>query len=837
MLPGLIMFFIGLAGLFALAIYRKPLIAWAAAVAGYTLALQLGLGQGTLHPPVFPWWAWAGWALAAFLFALTFDPVRRALITQPAYRTLRRALPKISDTEREALQAGTTGWDAELFSGTPDWDRLRDLPGVELTAEERAFLDGPTEELCRRIDDWKIRRELFDLPEDIWRFIAEQGFLGMLISKDHGGLGFSPQAQSLVIGKISSRSADAGVVVMVPNSLGPGELIEKFGTEEQQSHFLPRLARGEEIPCFALTGPFSGSDAAAMRDIGIVAMGEHEGRETLGIRVTWDKRYITLAPKATLLGLAFRLRDPENLLGKGEDIGITLGLIPTNHPGVEIGRRHAPTGCAFPNGPTSGKDVFIPIDWIIGGADGAGRGWPMLMSCLAAGRSISLPAVSAAAAKSMLLHTTAYARIRRQFGLPIGYMEGIEAPLAELTETAYTLEAARGVTAAMVTQGEKPAVISALLKYASTERMRKALEAAMDIHGGRGICDGPSNYLQSAYQMMPIGITVEGANILTRTLIVFAQGSIRSHPYLLTEIEAVQDDDREAGFARFESAFHAHLSFMLSNLFGAAFHNLTFGIFADSPGDAGLTKRWYRQLSRGSRSFALVADMTAALLGGGLKKHQRTAGRLADALTELYMLSCLIKRFEEDGYQPDDLPLFEYSAAATLHRFDLAMDEALADFPMAGAGPVLRQLVFPFGIRRNAPSDARAKQIVRAVLQPGRLRDRLTGGIFKTEDPAYPTGLLEKAFHAVIANEPAERRLEAAIRKGEIVRNYETDWIADAEAKGIVTADEARSLKETEELVARAIAVDHFEASALVPAARGGVADTENDATHQYAAE
>lgn len=835
MLPGLLMFFIGLAGLFALAMYRAPLIAWAAAAAGYTLALQLGLGEGTLHPPVFPWWAWAGWAFAALLFALTFDPVRRSLITHPAYKTLRRALPKISDTEREALEAGTTGWDAELFSGTPDWDRLRDLPGVELTGEERAFLDGPTEELCRRIDDWKIRRELVDLPEDVWRFIAEQGFFGMLISKEHGGLGFSPQAQSLVIGKISSRSADAGVIVMVPNSLGPGELVEKFGTDEQKAHYLPRLARGEDLPCFALTGPFSGSDAAAMRDVGVVTMGEHDGQQTLGIRVTWNKRYITLAPKATLLGLAFRLEDPDNLLGKGKDVGITLGLIPTGHPGVEIGRRHAPTGCAFPNGPTSGKDVFIPIDWVIGGADGVGRGWPMLMSCLAAGRSISLPAVSAAAAKSMLRHTTAYARVRRQFGLPIGYMEGIEEPLAALTETAYTLEAARGVTAAMVSQGQKPAVISALLKYASTERMRKALDAAMDIHGGRGICDGPSNYLQTAYQMMPIGITVEGANILTRTLIVFAQGSIRSHPYLLTEIEAVQDDDREAGFRRFETAFNRHISFMLSNVFGAAFHNLTFGVFADSPGDAGLTKRWYRQLARGSRSFALVADMSAALLGGGLKKHQRTSGRLADALTELYMLSCLIKRYEEDGYQPDDLALFEYAAASSLARFDAALDEALSDFPVPVAGPVLRQLVFPFGIRRKAPSDAKGKEIVRAVLQPGRLRDRITAGVFQTDDPAYPTGLLEKAFLSVVANEAAERRLESAIRKGEITRNYETDWIGDAEAKGIVTAEEAQRLRETEDLVARAIAVDHFEAAQLSPAARGH-SDHQN-ASHQYAAE
>jgi acyl-CoA dehydrogenase len=532
-----------LAVVFGLAMSRAPLRVWAAAVALFTLSLQLGLGHGMLHGPHFGIFALIGWVVAGLLFAASFPELKRKYIVLPAYRALKGAMPTISDTEREALQAGTVGWDAELFSGTPDWSKLRRVAPIELTTEERAFLDGPTEELCRKLNDWKIRHELHDIPDDIWRFVCERGFLGMLISKKHGGLGFSAQAQSLILGKVGSRSPDGVTIVMVPNSLGPGELIEKYGTDAQKAHFLPRLARGEEIPCFALTGPFSGSDAASMRDVGVVTRGQHDGKETLGVRLTWDKRYITLAPKATLLGLAFRLFDPDNHLGRGQDIGITLALVPTDHPGVEIGRRHLPCGASFPNGPTTGKDVFVPLDFIIGGAERAGQGWRMLMSCLAAGRSISLPATSAAAAKSMLRTSSAYARIRKQFNLPIGFMEGVEEPLARLAETAYTLEAARAVTASMVSAGEKPAVISALLKYVSTERMRQSVNDALDIHGGRGICDGPSNYIQGAYQMVPVGITVEGANILTRTLITFAQGALRSHPYLFTEIEALQDKD------------------------------------------------------------------------------------------------------------------------------------------------------------------------------------------------------------------------------------------------------------------------------------------------------
>lgn len=820
--------FISLAALFALAMYRAPLPVWAAAMAIFTVCLQLGLGSGELHWPVFNVWALAGWLIAGGLFALTFPEIKRKYLVLPAYRGFKGAMPAISETEREALEAGTVGWDAELFSGQPDWSKLTSVPPITLTGEERAFLDGPTEELCRRLKDWHMRHELHYVPDDIWDFVRAEGFLGMLISKEHGGLGFSAQAQSLVLGKISSRSSDGVTIVMVPNSLGPGELIEKYGTEEQKAHYLPRLARGQEIPCFALTGPFSGSDAASMRDIGVVAKGRHEGREVVGLKLTWDKRYITLAPKATLLGLAFRLFDPDNHLGRGEDVGITLALVPTDHPGVEIGRRHLPCGNAFPNGPTSGKDVFIPLDWIIGGRARAGHGWRMLMNCLAAGRSISLPATSAAAAKSVLRTSTAYARIRKQFNLPIGFMEGVEEPLARMVENAYELEAARAVTASMVSAGQKPAVISALLKYVSTERMRDSVNDALDIHGGKGICDGPSNYIQGAYQMAPVCITVEGANILTRTLITFAQGALRSHPYLLKEIEAVQDKDEARGVADFEEALDGHIGFTVSNIFGALLHNLTFGVFADAPPNAGATARWWRQLARGSRSFALVADMTVALLGGGLKVKQKIAGRMADALAELYLLSSILKRYDDDGHPEADLKLVNYCAQNCLARFDLALAGVLDNFPRGWVGVCLRPLVFPFGARRPA-KDRHGKEIVRAALQPGAFRDRLTREIFITDDPADRIGLLEHTLQKAVAAEGIDKKLESAIRKGEVKRFYNNDWIAEAEAKGVLTEEEASTLQELNELVGRVIAVDDFDPAEIARAnAASGESSSRN---------
>ena len=801
----------------ALALHRSPIWLWALVAAALLFVVQSGVTSGAIGLPAPGPLGMLAWLPVAVLAALAVPPLRRALLISPAFGMVRGILPKVSDTETQALEAGTVGFDAELFSGEPDWHKLRAVPAITLTAEERAFLDGPTEELCRMIDDWKVRFEEKQIPDEIWNFVKRHGFLGMLISKSHGGLGFSAQAQSLILGKVSSRSPDVATIVMVPNSLGPGELIEKYGTDEQKHHYLPRLARGEEVPFFSLTGPTSGSDAATMRDIGYVTRGEHEGRETLGISLSWDKRYITLGPQATLVGLAFRLFDRENLLGKGEDLGITLALIPANHPGVNIGRRHLPSGAAFPNGPNWGRDVFIPMHWVIGGADMAGQGWRMLMECLSAGRAISLPSSSTAGAKAMLRFTSAYARIRRQFGLPISHMEGIEEPLVRIVETAYVNEAARGVTAAMVSRGEKPAVISALMKYQTTERMRRSVNDAMDIHGGRAICDGPSNYLQAAYQMVPVGITVEGANILTRTLITFAQGALRAHPYLYKEVQAAQNPDARAGLAAFDEAFSGHVAYSLANVAGAFVHNLTGGMFASAPDKAYGTAEWYRQLSRSSRSFALVSDLTVATLGGGLKTKQKLTGRLADALSELYMLSCVLKRFEDDGKPASDERIVELAARNALHRFDEAIAGVIDNFPVAPARLLMRLCVFPLGRRRKPASDALARQVARVALEPGEVRDRLTRDIYVSKDVDDPTGLLEVTLAKVLAAAPVEKKLEKAIRDGIVRRYHGIDWFEQAMEKGVLTESEASQLRELERLVARVVAVDHFDPAEVRP--------------------
>lgn len=801
----------------ALGMRRAPVWMWAAAAAAAALLWQSGLLHGRFEIPSPGPLALVGWLPAIVLALLSAPTLRRFLLVEPVFRMVKGILPKVSDTETQALEAGTVGFDAELFSGQPNWDKLRAVPPIVLTPEEKAFLDGPTEELCRMIDDWQIRHRSKEIPEAIWTFVKRHGFLGMLISKEHGGLGFSPQAQSLILGKIASRSPDVVTIVMVPNSLGPGELIEKYGTDEQKHYYLPRLARGEEVPCFSLTGPTSGSDAATMRDIGIVTRGRHEGRDVVGIRLDWQKRYITLGPEATLVGLAFRLFDPENLLGKGEDVGITVALIPARHPGVEIGRRHLPSGAAFPNGPNSGHNVFIPVDWVVGGERMVGQGWRMLMECLAAGRSISLPSSGTAGAKAMLRFTSAYGRIRKQFGLPIARMEGVEEALVRMTETAYVNEAARAVTAAMVSRGERPSVISALMKYQTTERLRQSVNDAMDIHGGRGICDGPANYLQSAYQMVPVGITVEGANILTRTLITFAQGALRSHPYLYDEVKAAQNPDAAAGLRAFERAFLGHVAYALSNATGAFFHNLTGGAFVQAPEKAYGTSDWYRQLGRAARSFALVSDLTVALVGGGLKTRQKLTGRMADALSELYLLSCVLKRYEDDGRPASDAPIVELAARNGLYRFQTAIGGAIDNFPVAAARPILKLLVFPLGRRYKPASDRLGTRVARLVLEPGEVRDRLTRDIYVSRDPDDPTGLLEVTLEKVIAAEDAERKLERAIRAGTVRRYHGIDWIAEAREQGIVTESEAALLAEVEKLVARVIAVDDFDPAEVRP--------------------
>ena len=615
---------------------------------------------------------------------------RRDWITKPIFRWAQHVLPTLSETEREAIEAGDVWWDGDLFTGNPDWSKLLAVPPARLSAEEQAFLDGPVEELCRMVDDWQISWELHDLPPEVWAFLKANKFFAMIIPKKYGGLGFSAYAHSEVIRKLSTRSLSTAVTAMVPNSLGPGELLHQFGTQAQQDYWLPRLADATEIPCFGLTSAEAGSDAASMTDSGVVCRGQWQGREVLGIRLNWDKRYITLAPIATVLGLAFKLYDPDHLIGTREDIGITLALVPTDLPGVEVGRRHLPALQAFQNGPTSGRDVFIPIDNIIGGVQQAGKGWKMLMSALAAGRGISLPSLAAAACVATAYTTGMYARVREQFHVPIGRFEAIQERLGRMAATAYLVDGARRFTCAGIDLGHKPAVVTAIMKSQTTDRMRVSANDAMDVHGGKGVQDGPLNYLGGMYRSVPIGITVEGANIVTRALIQFGQGAIRCHPYLLKEMAALQDEDRARGLDQFDKVFWAHVGHSLANAFRAMGRAWTGGIFAPAPA-AGGASRFYKPLGRYTSAFALAVDFALLTMGGGLKRREMISARFGDILSELFLLSAVLKRWEDEGRQAADLPLVAWCMEFGLrdHRDALRRDLRELSKPSGGMAVAL----------------------------------------------------------------------------------------------------------------------------------------------------
>ncbi|EIJ34079.1 acyl-CoA dehydrogenase [Thiothrix nivea] len=732
---------------------------------------------------------------------------RQKYISHPVMRLMKQQLPPISSTEQDALDSGNVWWDSELFSGKPDWRRLRDLSISKLNAEEQAFLDGPVEALCRRLDDWQITHELRDLPPDIWDFLKQHRFFGMIIPKQYGGLGFSALAHSQVVMKVSSRSATAAVTVMVPNSLGPGELLMKYGTQAQKDYYLPRLADGREIPCFGLTGPEAGSDASSIPDHGVVCRQDFNGdKNVLGIRLNWEKRYITLGPVATLLGLAFQLYDPEHLLGDKEEMGITVALIPTDHKGVEIGTRHYPLDIPFQNGPNRGRDVFIPMDWLIGGREQAGNGWRMLVECLGEGRGISLPALSTGAAKVASRYTGAYARVRQQFGMPIGYFEGVEEPLARILGNTYLMDAGRILTATAIDQGQRPAVITAMLKYQLTERMRRLVNDAMDISGGAGICMGPSNYLARAYQSIPIGITVEGANILTRSLIVFGQGAMRCHPWLLKEIQAVQADD----VAAFDHAFLGHVKHIFANLGRSIWYGLSNAVFVVS--GSPLTRCHYRNLSRLSSQFALLADYAALSLGGSLKRRERLSGRMADILANLYLCSAVLKHFEDQGEPEADLPLMEYACALTIHRAQQAMLAAFHNLPYPWLAKTLRTLMFPYGKPFGPPNDQLIHQVARLALEPSATRDRLTAGVYITNDPADRMGRIEDALHKTLAAADIEKQLRKLLKEGKLEAHTTDEAIAEARDKGLLDKFSAERLLAARKAVLNAIRVDDFPA-------------------------
>jgi acyl-CoA dehydrogenase len=735
---------------------------------------------------------------------LNVAPLRRAVLSRPLMRLFRAKLPPLSATEREALEAGTVGWDGELFSGRPCWAKLLAQTAPALDAEEQAFLDGPVEELCGMLDEWRIVQEYRDLPPPVWAFLKEKRFLGIIIPRRYGGLGFSALAHSQVVLKLAGRSATAVTTVMVPNSLGPAELLNHYGTEAQKAHFLPRLARGEEIPCFALTSPEAGSDAASIPDTGVVCRGAFGGQEIVGIRLNWDKRYITLGPVATLLGLAFRLTDPDGLLEAGAE-GITLALIPTSTPGITIGSRHDPLGAPFQVGPNQGRDVFIPTGWIIGGEAQAGRGWKMLMECLASGRSLSLPAMSTGGAKLLSLVVGAYARVRKQFKLPIGRFEGIEEPLARMAANTYVMDAARTLTCGAVDRGERPSVISAIVKYQCTERMRRIGNDAMDVVGGLGICMGPRNLVGRAHQTLPIGITVEGANILTRSLIIFGQGVIRCHPHVLDELRALQGPDP---LREFERSFGAHVAFALSNGARAFLHGLTGG--RGIPAPPGAARRLFQRATRYSAAFALTADMALLSLGGGLKRREKLSGRCADVLSHLYLVSACLKQFEDRGRPRAEWPLLLWACEDAFLRVEEALDGVLRNLPSRPLAWLLRMAIFPWGRRSHGPGDALGREVAGILLEPSPMRDRLAAGAFMPMDPREPVGRMEDALRKVIAAEPVERKLAAAVARGLLVPGTDACLLAAGLQAGVITVAEGEGFRQAMEARSEAIRVDDF---------------------------
>ncbi len=759
---------------------------------------------------------------------LAVPPLRRALISDAVLRAFRRIMPPMSQTEREALEAGTVWWDGELFSGRPDWSRLLAIREGTLTAEEQRFLDHETETLCAMVSDWETTNVHKDLPPAAWQYIKDKGFFGMIIPKEYGGLGFSACAHAEVITKLSTRSGTAAVTVMVPNSLGPGELLLHYGTDAQKRYYLPRLARGLEIPCFALTNPYAGSDAASIPDHAFVRWGEHEGKRVLGLSVTWDKRYITLGPVATLLGLAFRVYDPERLLGATEDLGITCALIPTTHPGVNIGRRHMPLNAVFQNGPNSGRDVFIPMEWIIGGQPMIGKGWRMLMESLAAGRGISLPSSNTGMAMLAVRTVGGYARIRTQFRLPIGKFEGVEEPLARMGGNLYMMDAVRRLTATAIDLGEKPAVLTAIAKYHITERARQTINDGMDVIGGKGICMGPSNFLGGAYMQHPVAITVEGANILTRSLIIFGQGAIRCHPYLLREMNATQDADRTKASIEFDRALFGHLRFALSNFARALVMGLTGSHFVRVPaGVAPATRRYYQQLTRFSAALAFLADVSAGTLGGALKRKEKLSARLGDILSLLYLCSATLHRFEAEGRQEADAPLMHWAIWDAMFKAQGAFEGVVSNFPNRWIGTLARRIVFPLGRPYVVPSDRLGHEVASLLIAPSATRDRLTGHVFAGEDDNDPVALIERALAATIAAEPVLAKIRAAVKAGTLDDRLAPEAAPGALAEravqaGIIAATEASLLAAHHDLVARVIAVDDFDrdlgASLLRPA-------------------
>lgn len=760
-----------------------------------------------LLPTWFLLFAWIIFIPAALYANLSL--LRQKLLLPRILKRLQQKLPPISETEREAIQAGNTWWEKELFSGKPDWQQLFSYPKPTLTDEEQDFLNNQVEHLCSMVNDWQIVNEIHDMPPAVWDYLKKERFFGMVISKEYGGRGFSALAHSTIVTKIATRSISVAVNTMVPNSLGPAELLTHYGTDEQKNYYLPRLARGEEIPCFALTAPEAGSDAGAIPDTGIVCRGHYQGKEIVGIRLNWDKRYITLAPVATVLGLAFKLYDPEHLLGDQDDIGITLCLLPTSHPGVEVGTRHYPLQLAFMNGPTRGKDVFIPLDWIIGGKAMAGQGWRMLMECLSIGRSISLPALSAACGKLAYRNTGAYARLRKQFNTPLSSFEGVEEALSYIAGFTYLLEASRIMTAGAVDLGMRPSTASAIAKYHMTEMSRQIVSHAMDVHAGHMIQTGPRNFLANIHFSIPISITVEGANILTRNLIIFGQGAIRCHAYLLKEIELISAP--QPNIAELDQVLQSHIGSYVSTLIKTFAYGFTGGRFISTTVKNAKIARLQKQLTRMSTTLALLADTSLIMLGGSLKRRERISARLGDILSQLYLASAVLKYYNDNGCQHDEIDYVAWCVQYCLQRMETASRELFDNFPQRWLGKLLGWIAFPFGYHYAAPSDSEGKHIVAAMLTPSAIRDRLTQYCYRSNDHDDIGRRLDEALSRADIADPIWKKVQKAVQTGAISSHFDKDQrINAAKAAGILDGDESSLLREFEAMRNEIIKVNEF---------------------------
>ena len=790
----------------ALAYGRAPLFAWCAAGVVWLAGLALaGDWHGGLTLVVL-----ALFAGVSALFLL--DSVRKTYVTKPILSAFRKALPSMSQTEKDALEAGTVWWEGDLFAGRPDWQKMLDYPWPKLSDEERSFLDVQVTELCRLTDEWDASQRQ-DLPMAVWDYIKAEGFLGMIIPREYGGKGFSAYAHSQVVTKLSTRSSAAAVTVMVPNSLGPAELLLHYGTDEQKQHYLPRLATGKDIPAFALTSPWAGSDAASIPDSGVICKGKWKGEEVLGMRVSFDKRYITLAPVCTVFGLAFRLFDPDHLLGDTEDIGITCALVPWNHPGVDIGRRHFPLNAVWMNGPIRGEDVFMPLEFIIGGPKMAGQGWRMLMECLAAGRSISLPGSNTGMQKLTARAVGAYARVRYQFKTAIGKFEGVEEALTRIGANTYLSDAARVFTAGAIDQGQKPSVVSAIVKYHVTERARQTVNDGMDVIGGKGICLGPQNFLGRAYQQIPVGITVEGANILTRSLILFGQGAVRCHPYVLKEMHAAQANDLD----EFDAALWGHVGYTMQNAARALVMGLTGSHFVKVPaGVAPETKRYYQQLTRYSAAFAFLSDISMGTMGGALKRKEKLSARLGDILSLMYLVSATLKRYEAEGRNAADAPLMHWAVWDAMFKIQNAFEGTIANFPNRLFAMLLRRIVvFPLGRPYVVPSDKLGHQVASLLIEPSATRERLVADSYAPDDEEDAVGVLEQALVATIACEPIEARVKQAQRDGRFKPGLLVGGGVDAlyvraHEAGVISDEELARLQRKGALRDKVIRVDDF---------------------------